>query len=51
MHDNENVVRSRAKKKKAAPDGGHVLSNVKLTIDDGVNVASGRVRHAGWMVV
>lgn len=32
-------------------DGGHALSNVELTIDDGVNVASGRIRHAGWMVV
>jgi hypothetical protein len=39
--------------KKVAPDasGGHALSNVELTIDDGVNVASGHVRHAGWMVV
>jgi len=32
--------------------GGGNISNVELTIDDGVDVASGRIRHAGgWVVV
>lgn len=35
-----------ATKKKMAPVGKHVLSNVELTIYDGVDVASGCIRHA-----
>ncbi len=39
-------------RKNVEPDGGHALSNVELTIDDGVDVASGHIRHAGgWVVV
>jgi hypothetical protein len=34
-----------------APDDGHALSDVELTIDDGVDVASGCIRHGGGMVV
>src|SRR6267142_431111 len=30
---------------RVAPDGGHALSDVELTIDDGVDVAGGCIRH------
>jgi len=38
-------------RKRVAPNGGHALSNVELTVNDGVHVASGHIRHAGWMGV
>lgn len=48
MYDGENVVGTCAR---VWSRGGHALSNVELTVDDGVDVASGRIRHAGGWVV
>jgi hypothetical protein len=42
---NENDAKNW-RNKKIAPVEEHVLSNVELTIYDGVDVASGCIRHA-----